>query len=282
MSLSIQRSVVEQFNFNGKTVRSVYVKGEGECLVAADVYHAVGYEKETGLKALQRLVPEKYKVRLGNACVDLKGVDKFVHTQPNTILLKEPGLYCFLLRCGKDEAELFMEWVVERVLPREVRKLAAAIEEKDMQLALLNDDLTESQKRTRQLKYNNTGLQGEVKAKDQEILRRQKEVKDLINNRHVPRRHPIDNILCFVDKRSDKQHRFYVIRCQRKNLETHKRYLRNRYPDMAILGKCNDANAVHRWCRFKEDVITDFYRNHFNIDDDEMRDLFETAFDIEV
>ena len=50
-----------------------------------------------------------------------------------------------------------MEWVVETILPREVQKLASAIEEKDAAIALLNDDL----------KYENVGLQGEIRAKDQ-------------------------------------------------------------------------------------------------------------------
>jgi len=64
-----------------------------------------------------------------------------------------------------------MEWVVEAVLSREVRKLTASIEEEDTQLALLNDDLTEPQELVRQLEYNNTGLQREIRAKDQEIAR---------------------------------------------------------------------------------------------------------------
>ena len=46
MILSAQRSVVESFNFNGKHVRSVYVKDVGQCLVSKDVYEAIGYEKE--------------------------------------------------------------------------------------------------------------------------------------------------------------------------------------------------------------------------------------------
>ena len=62
-------------------------------------------------------------------------------------------------------------------------------------------------------------------------------------------------------------------------MEKHKRCLRNRYSDMVILGECDDGNAVHRWCRFKEDAILDFHRNHFNLDE-EGRELFETAFDI--
>ena len=60
----------------------------------------------------------------------MKEVDKNVHLHPNTVLLKEPGLYCFLLRCKRDEAESFMKWAVETVLPQEVQKLASVIEEK--------------------------------------------------------------------------------------------------------------------------------------------------------
>ena len=148
MSLSVQRSVVESFNFNGKNMRPVYVKDVGQSLVSKDVYEAIGYEKEDGAKAIQRLIPEKYKIRFGDAQVDLGGVDNSVHTLPNTLLMKEPGLYCFLLRCKKDETEPFMEWNFETVLPREVRKLASAVEEKDAAIALLNDDLRNVNKKT--------------------------------------------------------------------------------------------------------------------------------------
>ena len=185
MSVSIHQSLIEQFSFEGKSVRTVHVKGTGECLVASDVWRAIGYDRKAGVQAIQRLVPEKYKMRLGDACVDLEGVLRSEYTQPNTVLLKEPGLYCFLLRCGKPEAEPFMEWACEEVLPREVRKLAGEIDaerhkvqEKDMQLALLNDDLTESENLVRELEFNNTGLQGEIRAKDQELA--------VLRQRHVP------------------------------------------------------------------------------------------------
>ena len=55
MNLSIQRSVAESFKFNGKHVRSVYVKDVGQCLVSKDVDEAIGYEKEDGVKAIQQL-----------------------------------------------------------------------------------------------------------------------------------------------------------------------------------------------------------------------------------
>ena len=76
MSLSVQRSVVESFNFNGKHMRSVYVKNVGQCLVSKDVYEAIGYDQENGVKAIQRLVPETYKVRFGDAMIDMKEMKK--------------------------------------------------------------------------------------------------------------------------------------------------------------------------------------------------------------
>ena len=140
MSLSIQQSIVEKFSFNNKTVRSCTVDG-CECLVAEDVYLALGYKKENGKKAVQNLVPEKYKVRFGDVKFSHKQERRIFPLHPDTVLLKESGLYCFLLRCGKGKAEQFMDWVVETVLPREIRKLSKVIKEKDTALALLTDDL---------------------------------------------------------------------------------------------------------------------------------------------
>ena len=86
MSLSVQRFVVESFKLNCKHVISVYVKDVGQCLVSKDVYEAIEYEKEDGVKAIQRLVPEKYRIRFGDTQVNLEeGVENSVCTQPNAV-----------------------------------------------------------------------------------------------------------------------------------------------------------------------------------------------------
>ena len=59
MSLSVQRSVVELFNFNDKNIRTFYIKNVGQYLISQDVYTPVGYDEENGAKAMQRLVSEK-------------------------------------------------------------------------------------------------------------------------------------------------------------------------------------------------------------------------------
>ena len=142
MSLSVQRSAIKSFSFRSKNVRSVHVPGMGECLVGIDVSRTIGYtDDNNSRRAIKRHVPQKYMMRFE----DVKDtVERHVQSdmpQNDAVLLKEPGIYCFLLRCRMSKAEPFMEWVVETVLPREVRKLASTIEEKDTKIIYLTDDL---------------------------------------------------------------------------------------------------------------------------------------------
>ena len=54
-----------------------------------------------------------------------------------------------------------MEWVVETVLPREVRKLASTIEKKDAVIAFMNDDLQGRDDQIQAIKYENVALQAQ-------------------------------------------------------------------------------------------------------------------------
>ena len=184
MSLPFQRSVVESLNFNGKKGQSVHVKGE-ESLVSRDVYMAIGYQEENGKKAIQNLIPSKYRLRFGDVKPSLiKGKDIFP-LHKDTVLLKKPGLYCFLLRCKRDEAEPFMEWAVETVLPQEVRKLASAIEEKDAAHALLTDDLQDRDNQIQAIQYKNVALQAQ-KDVYQAALQKCQDTIIHPSTRHVP------------------------------------------------------------------------------------------------
>ena len=114
MSVSIQQSVVEQFTFNEKNVRSVHVRGVGECLVVCDVFRAVGYkDDDNGRRAAQRLVPERYRIRFDDVKADLREQVRSDLLHDDTVLLKEPAVYCFLLKCKMEITEPFMEWIIE-------------------------------------------------------------------------------------------------------------------------------------------------------------------------
>jgi len=269
-------------------VRSVYVKGAGECLVARDVWRAVGYDRKAGVQAIQRLVPEKYKMRLGDVLDELDEVLNIEYLHLDTVLLKEPGLYSFLLRCKRPEAKPFMEWVCEEVLPREVRKLAAEVnaerhkvQEKDTQLALLNDDLTESQKLVKQfdkwatkLQYNNIGLQGEIRAKDQEIAR--------LSMRFVPNAMDPgkDNVIMIVRKHTCQQddsrfeYPYYCARIQRRAIPTKRRWILEQFPRSEEIVVIDNPNGVHAFNRFEEEEHVERYKCHFRLVDLTREDLY--------
>ena len=205
-----------------------------ECLVGIDVSSAIGYtDDNNGRRAIRRHVPQKYMMRFE----DVKDiVERHVRSdvpQDDAILLKKPGLYCFLLRCKMPWAEPFMEWAVETVLPSEVRKLASVVEGKDATIAHRDNQI-------KALEFTNDEHQHKT-------LKLNKEIDDLIKNRHVPRRGYFDNVLCFIKKNSEEVHPYYVIRCQYRQLEKYKKCLKLRYPDMEEAGRCDDPNAIHRW-----------------------------------
>ena len=263
MSLSVQRSIVESFKFNDKNIRVVHIKNVGQCFVGIDVSKAAGYnDDDNARRAVRTHVQGKYRMRLGDAQnIMRKEVNIDFHNK-DIVLLKEQGLYCFLLRCKKPKAEPFMEWFAETVLPRGVRKLSSAIEEKDNQIQAL-EFINEKDK--------------------QKLLRLNEEIDDLIANRHVARRRCFDNVFCFIKKNSREEHPYYVIRCQCKQLEKHKRWLKLRYPNMEVVDKGDDPNAIHLWNRVKREVIKkpNYYKNHFSLIK-KKQELFETALDVTI
>ena len=72
---------------------------------------------------------------------------------------------------------------MDRVLPQEIRKLAAVIEEKDNQIQ---------------------ALVATNEVHQRKILRLSEEIDDLIKNRLVSRRGYFDNVLCFIKKKNIK------------------------------------------------------------------------------
>ena len=74
-------------------------------------------------------------------------------------------------------------------------------------------------------------------------------------------------VLCFIKKNSKEGHPYYVIRCQYSQLENHKQCFKLRYPNMKVADECDDPNVIHRWNRFKREVIKkqNYYKKHFSL-----------------
>ena len=52
---------------------------------------------------------------------------------------------------------------------------------------------------------------------------------------------------------------------------------------MLVADECDDPNAIHRWNRFKREVIKkpNYYKNHFSLTDEKQEPL-ETAPDVTI
>ena len=147
-------------------------------------------------------------------------------------------------------------------------------------IAKLEEEYKQALDNLQAIRYENVGLQGEIRAKDQHIV-------DLVHNRHVPRSGDYDNVLVAFQKNKPIEdnikklrHPFYMMRCQKRKQSKLTARLKKEYPDMIEKGVCEDPNALHRWCWFKEDVLGEekYFKNHFTLDTDiqeEFEDLFQ-------
>ena len=150
-------------------------------------------------------------------------------------------------RKGKGKADL-RKWVLESstIIPQGLKDKMRELREKHRQ-AIEGKRLSTSstQHELQAIQYNNVGLQGEIKAKD-------KTIKDLIENRHVPRCGEYDNILIVFQKNKPveddiqkSRHAFYMMRCQKKQKDILLARIKKEYPNIVEKGRCEDPNAVH-------------------------------------
>ena len=144
--------------------------------------------------------------------------------------------------------------ILTDIIPRGFDGRIEEIKEKHRQAITDRDNQIEA------LEFRSEGHQ-------QKILKLNKEIDDLIRNRHVARRRSFDNVLCFIKKNRGKWHPYYVIRCQYRHLENQKQWLKLRYSNMGVADKCDDPNVIHRWNIFKREVIkkSNYCRNHFSL-----------------
>ena len=257
----------EHFSFDDSDVLNALVDGKPH-LKAMDVCLAIGYNEDTYRKALIRFVPEKYEiiyenlknlgvVRLINNRV---GLTRLKTPKNNIIFLTEPGLYCLLLRSKMEKAEPFMEWVVETILPKEVRQLTKEMEEKDREhrVAIQRKD-----SHIALIAYNHDIANGIIRARDIEI-------ENLMRNRHVPLSGKgYDEVFIIVKKNCDSEELYplYLICRQKRSANQALLKLRKRYPHLEILTQFDTPNSIHRWNEIKQrnPAVIQWSDRHFRI-----------------
>ena len=215
---------------------------------------------------------------------------------PQDAFVDLEGALEIVVRSRKPKAVELTKWLtrkgVEKVVEehqKAVQEKQKAIDEKDMQIALLDDDLakkdmhlTESKDLVRQLEYGNTGLQGEIRAKDQEIDRRREEIAEL-RERYVDHcRDPgKDNLVVITRKHTcepdDKhfEYPYYISRIQRRVISKKRRWLLDQFPRSEEIVVIDSPNSVHAFNRLEEEGHVERYKCHFKLVDLSREDLYD-------
>ena len=175
-----------------------------------------------------------------------------------------------VMRCDKYEAISVRKWLIEEIMPRGFNKI---IESSNRQHQLAIDKKYEEH----QLMIADKDQQHQLLIADKDyqhqllIADKDDEIRDLVQNRHVPRIGEHDNILCAIEKNETDElgkpgdHPYYMIRCQRMGLQERLHIKNLQYPNMIIKRPTYDAaNTVICWVEFKNYIGKDsYYRNHF-------------------
>ena len=187
-----------------------------------------------------------------------------------------------VVRSRKPKAVGLVKWLTRKGVEKIAQVHQKAIDEKDVQIALLDDDLTESQEHARQIEYNNTGLQGEIRAKDQEIARRETELAQ-VRERHVDRcRDPgKDNVIMIFRKHTtdeDDEHfeyPYYMSRIHRRTIATKRRWVFDQFSSREEIVIIDNPNGIHAFNRLEEEGHLERYKCHFKLVDLTREDLYD-------
>ena len=167
-----------------------------------------------------------------------------------------------------------MEWAMETVLPREVRKLASVIEEKDAALTLLNDDLQNHDNQIQAIEYENVALQAQRDVYQAQLQKCQDTIIHL-KTRYVDHaRDPgKENIIIIVRKHTmpanDKFHDlpYYVARMQRRKRCVKLRWFDRNFPEHEVIVEIDNPNSIRAFNRLEEEGHAGRRYNHFRLID---------------
>ena len=129
-----------------------------------------------------------------------KPVDWPKDSQKYNIYINEEGMYEIVFSSQQPKAKDFRRHCCNVLFPHFRQQFTNKIREEHQQAIEKKDNQIQT------IEFRN-------KEHHHKILKLNKQIDDLIKNRHVARRGCFDNVLCFIKKNSGEVHPYYVIRC---------------------------------------------------------------------
>ena len=189
-------------------------------------------------------------------------------SQKYDLYINEEGMYELLFSSQQQKAKVFRKYCCNEMFPK-IRKQ-------------LTDKLLEDwDTRIQTMEYENVGLQGEIRTKDQQIEASQERIAELAERYVDHCRNPSkDNIVIIVRKHTtpenDKYHNFpyYISRIQRRKRYVKLRWLERHFPDHEVIVEIDNPNSIHAFNRLEEEEHIERKYNHFRLLDLTRDDLY--------
>ena len=186
------------------------------------------------------------------------------------------GVMYVIVKSKKNKGKALKKHILKDIVPRgfdarieEIKeKHRQAIEEKDVPLALLNDDL-------KYREYENVALQAQRHLYKDQLQK----CEDIITH---PRTRYVDhakdpgknNIVMIIEKntapKEDEfyEYPYYIARIQRRFIGTKKLWFKTQYPHHRfIMKEWNNANGIRAFNRFEEKRYVEHFQCHFRLVD---------------
>ena len=194
------------------------------------------------------------------------------HAQDHDIFISLTGTLYITVNSQKDKGKALKRHILKDIIPRGFdakiggiqEKHQQAIEEKDAITALLNDDL-------KNRKYESVGLQGEIRAKNQQIAALQRRYVGYLSDEDK------DNGISIITKNKDKSEYPYISICGKHGYRRHKvRVMLTRNKGSTLIADGDTPNAIVTYNFWREHslIVVDPNRSrHFRLDTINMEQL---------
>ena len=257
------------FTFKNVELKVVTINGK-PWTRAKEVCKALEYNKKTAHVIRAHCSRENYAHKYDLTSVPTAGtpVNWPKDSQKYNLYINEEGMHELVFSSQQQKAKAFRKYCCNEMFPRIRKQLVDKMQEDHQQA------ITDRNNRVQAIEYENVGLQGEIKAKDQQIEASQHKIAEPVERYVDHCRSPSrDNIVIIVRKHTtpenDKYHNlpYYIARIQRRKRYVKLQWLERHFPDYEVIVEIGNPNSIHAFNRFEEKGHVERKFNHFRLID---------------
>ena len=257
------------FTFKNVELKVVTINGK-PWTRAMEVCKALEYNKKTAHVIRAHCSRENYAHKYDLTSVPTAGtpVNWPKDSQKYNLYINEEGMHELVFSSQQQKAKAFRKYCCNEMFPRIRKQLVDKMQEDHQQA------ITDRNNRVQAIEYENVGLQGEIKAKDQQIEASQHKIAEPVERYVDHCRSPSrDNIVIIVRKHTtpenDKYHNlpYYIARIQRRKRYVKLQWLERHFPDYEVIVEIGNPNSIHAFNRFEEEGHVERKFNHFRLID---------------